>query len=235
MLEIESLTLGYGEIIAVHELSFVVPDQMVVALLGRNGAGKTTTLKGIMGLLDGRGGEIRYNGHRLNGRSPADVARLGISYVPEGRGIFSGLTVQENMAAAAFGLGMKGKEATQEIRRRMELFPVLEKRAGQKAGTMSGGEQQMLAVARSLVARPTLLLIDEPGLGLAPIVVHLLYQHFAQLNADEGLSILLVEQYVDLALRTAAQSFVLEKGRLAYSSTSSDVALERERVAAFIS
>jgi branched-chain amino acid transport system ATP-binding protein len=235
MLTIEGLRIAYGEIEAVSDVSLHVPDHSIVALLGRNGAGKTTTLKGIMGLVPSRSGSISYNGKSLRKMSTSEIASLGISYVPEGRGIFGGLTVRDNLAAAAYGAGMRRREANTQIERRMEIFPILGARSSQRAGTLSGGEQQMLAISRALVGRPTLLLLDEPGLGLAPIIVQELYRHFITLNAEEGLSILLVEQYVDLALRTASSVFVLEKGRLAYQSDAGDLQSEHARVAEFIS
>jgi branched-chain amino acid transport system ATP-binding protein len=235
MLEIEQLSVAYGEIEAVSRLDLTVPDGEIVALLGRNGAGKTTTLKSIIGLIGVKRGSVVYNGVKLNGLNSAQIAARGVAYVPEGRGIFAGMTVWENMAAAAYGAGMKRREAATQIERRMELFPILVTRTGQRAGTMSGGEQQMLAVARSLVARPSLLLLDEPGLGLAPIIVQELYRHFVRLNREEGLSILLVEQYVDLALRTASRATVMEKGRMVYETGMPDVDDDRARVAEFIS
>ncbi len=214
MLTLENVTLNYGQIEAVRGLTMEVREAQVVALLGRNGAGKTTTLSGIAGLNRPRTGSIRFDGHVISEMSPSDISRLGVAFVPEGRGVFAHLTVWENIAVAAYGHGMSHRTARKEIERALEAFPAIADRKNQRAGSMSGGEQQMLVVARALVSHPRLLLIDEPGLGLAPIIVGLLYREFARLNAEEGISILLVEQYVDLALRTAEYAYVMEKGEV---------------------
>jgi branched-chain amino acid transport system ATP-binding protein len=235
MLVLDDVSLAYGPIRAVRGLSLHVPAGSTVALLGRDGAGKTTTLTGIMGLLRPEAGTISFEGKTLNSLSPADVLRLGIAYVPEGRGIFGGLTVADNMACAAFGAGLSGRAARKEVARRIAMFPTLEQRSRQKARSLSGGEQQMLAIARALVSRPKLLLVDEPALGLAPIVVSSLYAQFRRISDEEGVSILLVEQYLDLALRSADTAFVLEKGELAYTSNGPDLRADLEKVASYIS
>jgi branched-chain amino acid transport system ATP-binding protein len=218
MLQLDNVTLAYGPIEAVRGLSIEVDDGQLIALLGRNGAGKTTTLNGIVGLNHPKSGTIVYDGVKISSDSPGEVSRRGIAYVPEGRGVFGSLTVLENMQTAAYGHGMRRRTAMAEIKSAIGYFPAIEDRLGQRAGSLSGGEQQMLAIARALVSHPKLLLVDEPGLGLAPIIVGELYRQFNRLNADEGVSILLVEQYVDLALRTASYAYVMEKGELAFET-----------------
>jgi branched-chain amino acid transport system ATP-binding protein len=214
MLEVDGITLGYGPIEVVHDLSLTVPDGAIVAILGRNGAGKTTTLSGIAGLLRTRTGSIKFNGKSATRMRVSELARSGLAYVPEGRGVLPGLTVRENLAASAYGHGLNRRTTVAEIKRVTEYFPIIEARAKQRAGTLSGGEQQMLVIARALISRPSLLMVDEPGLGLAPVIVQSLYQNLTRLNEEEGLGILLVEQYVDLALATATYSYLLEKGRV---------------------
>jgi len=235
MLILEDVSLAYGPIRAVRGLSLAVPDGKTVALLGRNGAGKTTTLTGIMGLLKPVQGSIVFDGRPLNALSPSEILHLGVAYVPEGRGIFGALSVRDNMACAAYGAGLSGRAARDELARRTSMFPVLENRMHQKAGSLSGGEQQMLAIARALVSRPKLLLVDEPALGLAPIIVTSLYEQLARIVREEGVSILLVEQYVHLALRSADTAFVLEKGELAYVSDGPDLLRDLPKVESYIS
>jgi branched-chain amino acid transport system ATP-binding protein len=228
-LVVEGVSLAYGQIQAVRGASLEVGEAQIVALLGRNGAGKTTTLSGIAGLLRPQAGTIRFGGRVISTSSPSDIARYGIGYVPEGRGIFGGLTVRENLAVPAYARGLKHRTAHAEIIRAIGYFPALEDRLEQRAGTLSGGQQQMLAVARALVVRPRLLLLDEPGLGLAPIIVGELYQQFVRLRDEDGMSILLVEQYVDLALRTASYAYVMEKGEVSLGSRSGTESLASDR------
>jgi branched-chain amino acid transport system ATP-binding protein len=218
VLSLEDVSVAYGPILAVRSLSMEVGEGQIVALLGRNGAGKTTTLNGILGLNRAHLGRISYRGIDITSRPTHEIARLGVSYVPEGRGIFHHLNAFENVATAAYAHGARRRPAVADINRVLGFFPSLEGRFNQRAGTMSGGEQQMLALARALVTRPSILLVDEPGLGLAPIVVAELYALFERLNREEGLSVLLVEQYVRLALGTARYAYVLEKGELAYET-----------------
>jgi branched-chain amino acid transport system ATP-binding protein len=233
VLEVEDLSMSYGPIDVVHNLCLTVNAGEIVTILGRNGAGKTTTLNGITGVVKPKGGTITLDGRVLSKQKVSDIARLGVAYVPEGRGVFPGLTVWENLASAAYGHGLKRRAATAEITRAASYFPALESRMKQRAGTMSGGEQQMLALARALVSSPRLLLIDEPGLGLSPILVSKLYEHLVRLN-KEGLSILLVEQYVDLAINTASRAYVLEKGRVAHQGACEDIKKSNELVSAYI-
>jgi branched-chain amino acid transport system ATP-binding protein len=235
MLEVEELTLAYGEIEAVTKVSFAVPEGQFVSVLGRNGAGKTTTLKGLMGIIPCKSGAVRLNGMTISGRTPSDISRRGVAYVPEGRGIFTTLTVTENLSAAAYGSGLRRSDAKKRIARYQAVFPILGTRSSVKAGMLSGGEQQMLALARALVSGPSFLLLDEPGLGLAPIIVQNLYEHFRELNREQGMALLVVEQYVNLAIRNSTMIYVLEKGRLVYQSAPQDVGQEVARVAEFIS
>lgn len=212
MLEVNDLVVSYGPIEVVHKLSLTVGEGEIVAVLGRNGAGKSSTLNAIAGAVNPVRGDVVMNGKSIRKASLSKVARGGLAYVPEGRGVLPGLTVWENLAVAAYGHGFSRATTRVEIARVAALLPALESRMKQRAGTMSGGEQQMMVIARALISRPTLLLVDEPGLGLSPIVVSMLYELFGRLNKEDGLSILLVEQYVGIALKTASRAYVLEKG-----------------------
>ena len=211
MLRLDGLQVYYGEIHALKGVSLEVQRGEIVALLGNNGAGKTTTLKTISGLLVPRQGSIQLEDRPLVGTPPHDVVGLGIGHVPEGRRIFNRLTVRENLMMGAFLRSDGGIDA--DLQRVFALFPRLSERITQVAGTLSGGEQQMLAIGRALMARPRLLLLDEPSLGLAPTVVD---QVFAAIRAihDEGVAILLVEQNVAQALAIANRAYVLEEGRI---------------------
>jgi len=218
LLRLDSLEVGYGALTAVRDVSLEVGAGEVVALIGANGAGKTTTLKAITGLLPLRRGSIALDGERLDGLSSARVVARGIAHVPEGRQLFPTMTVRENLELGA---------ASRESRRRraetlawvLSLFPRLAERARQLAGTLSGGEQQMCAIGRGLMARPRLLMLDEPSLGLAPVVVKQIFENLARINR-EGTTILLVEQNVARALGLAHRAYVLEGGRIALSGTS---------------
>jgi branched-chain amino acid transport system ATP-binding protein len=223
MLEVSDLVVSYGPIEVVHSLNLTVDEGEIVAILGRNGAGKSSTLNGIVGVVKPVSGEIVMNGKSLRSSSIGQISRSGVAYVPEGRGVLPGLTVAENLAVAAYGHGQSRRSAKAEIHRAANWFPALESRMKQRAGTMSGGEQQMLVIARALVAKPKLLLVDEPGLGLSPIVVSMLYDLFVKLNREEGLSILLVEQYVGIALRTSRRAYILEKGTAVHEGKCEDL------------
>lgn len=234
MLEVSGLTMAYGPISVVEDLHLEVGDGAIVAVVGRNGAGKSTTLNGITGVVRPLAGRITFQGKDLVGRSVSNIARRGIAYVPEGRGVLPGLSVLENLETAAFGHGLSRRAARIEISRAIGHFPVLESRVKQRAGSLSGGEQQMLAVSRALVSRPKLLLVDEPGIGLSPLLVSLLYESLVALNADEGLSVLLVEQYVHLALSHAHYAYVLEKGRVVLEGNAQDVSTSPELEKAYV-
>jgi branched-chain amino acid transport system ATP-binding protein len=212
VLEIQNLHVFYGGIHALQGISLSVPEGKVVTLLGANGAGKTTTLRAVMGLVRPKEGQITLDGKSLLGKKPYEIVRLGLSMAPEGRRIFPDLTVMENLL-----LGAYARTDTAGISRDLEfvfsLFPRLKERQNQRGGTLSGGEQQMLAVARALMAGPKLLLLDEPSLGLAPVLITEVYRAFQRLR-EEGRTILLVEQNARAALSLADYGYVLETGRL---------------------
>ena len=223
LLDVRAISVTYGQIVAVRDLSLAVRPGEVVALLGANGAGKTTTLRTISGLLRPRHGAIVFAGERIDKASPEHIARLGIAHLPEGRGIFARLSVRENLRMAAYGAGATAQEYEERLARALELFPVLKERLGQLAGTLSGGQQQMLAVGRALVTRPRLLMIDELSFGLAPVVVQQLFGMLPQITRD-GTAILLVEQFVGQALAVASQAYVLEKGALTFAGPATELA-----------
>jgi len=230
-LRISGLHVGYGPVRALRGVSLQAPPGSVVAVLGANGAGKSTLLRAISGTLRfHRGtisaGEIEYAGRRLSGLSPAAVVARGVTQVPEGRRIFTRMTVAENLRAGA--LGVRGrKEAAAARRRVLELFPVLAERAGQRAGLLSGGEQQMLAIGRALMARPSLLLLDEPTLGLAPLMAARIADTIREINA-QGTTVLLVEQNAALALSLASHAYVLEVGEVTMSGPAAKLAASDE-------
>tara|TARA_B100002003_G_scaffold249388_1_gene285597 strand:- start:550 stop:1260 length:711 start_codon:yes stop_codon:yes gene_type:complete len=213
MLKLISVESHYGRIRALKGISLQVPEGQIVALLGANGAGKSTTLRTISGLIRTAGGEILYQGQPIHHISPHRIVRLGICQVPEGRDIFMGLTVQENLKMGAF-TRKDGKEVQRNLNRIYTSFPILNSRAKQMAGTLSGGEQQMLATARGLMSNPKLMLLDEPSLGLAPFLVEEIFHIIEEINR-EGVTILLVEQNANMALRTARYGYVMETGKIA--------------------
>jgi branched-chain amino acid transport system ATP-binding protein len=219
ILELQDVEARYGPVQALHGVSLTVGEGEIVAVLGGNGAGKTTTLRAISGLVT-MSGEVRFAGERITRASPERVARIGIAHVPEGRGIFQELSVHENLRLGAY-LRRNGFEEGYE--RARAYFPWLEARQGQQAGTLSGGEQQMLALARALMAGPRMLLLDEPSLGLAPIVVRELFEIVVELNEKEGLAVLVVEQNAKLALRSSTRAYVLEVGRVALEGPSAEL------------
>jgi branched-chain amino acid transport system ATP-binding protein len=220
LLELSALSARYGPLQALHGINLTVEKGEVVAVLGANGAGKTTTLRAISGTVK-TAGDIVLDGTRL-ARRPEAVARAGIAHVPEGRGTFAELSVAENLRLGAHvRRDRRGVKADQ--RRVLERFPVLGDRLDQRAGTLSGGEQQQLALARALMQRPRLLLLDEPSLGLAPIVTAKLFEIVAELNEQEGLSVLVVEQNANLALERSSRAYVLEVGRIAVAGASDEL------------
>jgi branched-chain amino acid transport system ATP-binding protein len=212
MLELRGVAAGYGSVQAIRDVSLDVPAGSIVAIIGPNGAGKTTTLKTIVGLLKPRAGSISFLGRPIADLPPPRIVEQGISLVPEGRKIFAELTVEENLLIGAI-TRPKGPELRQDLDRMFTLFPRLAERRAQLGGTLSGGEQQMLAVARGLMSRPKLLMLDEPSLGLAPIVVERVFNLILDINAD-GTTVLLVEQDAQMALAVADQGYVLETGRI---------------------
>jgi branched-chain amino acid transport system ATP-binding protein len=211
VLSIRDLEVGYGEISALHGIDLDVEKGEIVTLIGANGAGKTTTLRTISGLLKPRRGEVTFNGESITGVKPHVITGRGISHVPEGRGIFSNLSVADNLELGAYL--RKDKITKAEYDRVFALFPVLKDRFKQNAGTLSGGEQQMLAISRALMSRPAVLLLDEPSLGLAPQMVQTIFRVIREINA-EGTTILLVEQNAHMALVTAHRGYVMETGRI---------------------
>jgi branched-chain amino acid transport system ATP-binding protein len=215
LLELTDITADYGAVRALHGVSLAVDEGTVVSVLGANGAGKTTTLRAVSGTVR-TGGRIQYAGKTV-GRSPEQAARAGIAHVPEGRGTFVELSVWENLRLGAY----TSRKA--DFSRVVTYFPWLERRRNQQAGTLSGGEQQMLALARALMSRPRLLLLDEPSLGLAPIIVRELFAVVARLNDEEGLTVLVVEQNANVALDASQRAYVLEAGRVAVEGTSDEL------------
>jgi branched-chain amino acid transport system ATP-binding protein len=221
LLELRSVEAHYGAVKALHGVSLEVGEGEIVAVLGANGAGKTTTLRAVSGTVRKRG-EIVFDGRSIARQSPQSVARRGIAHVPEGRGLFAELTVWENLRMGAY---VRGERRTLKVEapRIFSYFPWMEERQDQQAGTLSGGEQQMLALARALVSRPRLLMLDEPSLGLAPAVVKEFFRIVSELNAEGGLTVLVVEQNAILALETAARAYVLEVGRVAIEGASDEL------------
>jgi branched-chain amino acid transport system ATP-binding protein len=213
VLEIEKLDASYGETHVLHGVSLSVEERGITALLGANGAGKTTLLRAICNMMVRVGGEIRFCGERINGRATETIARLGIAHVPDGRGTFSHLTVEENLRLGAYTRRDRDGVA-QDFARVYGYFPRLQERHKQQAGTLSGGEQQMLAIGRALMMRPKLLLLDEPSFGLAPLIVREIFANLEAINASEGMSMLLVEQNANLALALADHAYLLETGSI---------------------
>jgi branched-chain amino acid transport system ATP-binding protein len=211
LLEMRSVHGGYGPVQVLHGIDLVVEEGQVVVVLGANGAGKTTTLRAISGMIPIKG-EITFAGATIGGKSPEGVARQGIAHVPQGRGTFVDLTVEENLRLGA--VNRKDREIRSDIDRWYGMFPRLGERRDQAAGSMSGGEQQMLAITRALMSRPRLLLLDEPSLGLAPLVTREVFDRLGQLNREEGLTVLVVEQNANLALDIGHHGYVLETGRI---------------------
>ena len=234
MLELREIAASYGSIEALRNVSLTVPAGATVALLGRNGAGKTTTLRVISGVVRPRRGEVWFEGQRLDGHRPDAVARCGVAHVPEGRHVFPGLTVMENLAAGAYWRRLGRGEVRREAEKALEYFPALAGHRRQPAGSLSGGEQQMLAIARALIARPRLLMVDEPSLGLSPVLVEELYERLRVLNREEKVTVLLVEQYVELALEIADYAYVLEKGELVLQGPARDLESHPEVVSAYV-
>jgi branched-chain amino acid transport system ATP-binding protein len=221
LLRVAELRAGYGPVQVLHGLDFHVDEGEVVVILGANGAGKTTTLRAISGMIPCRG-TVTFDGSSLVGSKPERVARAGIAHVPQGRGTITELTVDENLRIGAYA--RRDGDVGRDIEQWYEVFPRLGERRDQTAGSMSGGEQQMLAIARALMARPRLVLLDEPSLGLAPIITQELFRVLAELNAERGLSMLVVEQNAGLALGLASRGYVLEAGALAVTGSASELA-----------
>jgi branched-chain amino acid transport system ATP-binding protein len=231
LLALERVAISYGGIQAVKGIDVVVGEGELVCLIGANGAGKTTTLKGICGLLP-VAGTIRYAGENITGKPPFALVRRGLSLVPEGRGMFGGLTIEENLAMGAYA--RRDREAVRsDIDRVFALFPRLRERRRQTAGTLSGGEQQMLAIARAMMSRPRLLLLDEPSMGLAPLMVQKVFETILSV-AQEGVTILLVEQNAKLALDVSDRGYVMESGEVTLAGEAGDLVHDPKVRAAYL-
>jgi branched-chain amino acid transport system ATP-binding protein len=216
LLELSDVTARYGQVVALHGVSLTVEDGEIVALLGANGAGKTTTLRAVSGTVR-RTGDVVLGGKRLGRATPEAVARGGVAHVPEGRGIFAELTVWENLRMGGYTVRRPDFATV------LGYFPWLEERRNQQAGTLSGGEQQMLALARAFLSRPRLLMLDEPSLGLAPIITREVFRVVTELNRNEGLAVLVVEQNATVALAAAQRGYVLETGRVAVVGSAAEL------------
>ncbi|MEJ5256944.1 MAG: ABC transporter ATP-binding protein [Fervidobacterium sp.] len=227
MLEIMDLHVHYGGIHALKGISMKVEEGQIISLIGANGAGKSTTLRTICGLKEATRGSIKYKGKELTKLDTSEIVKMGITMVPEGRRVFSNLTVYENLLAGAY-LRKDKEEIKKDIEYVFDLFPRLRERTNQRAGTLSGGEQQMLAIGRALMSRPKLLLFDEPSLGLAPVIVKEVFQMIKKIHS-EGVTIFLVEQNAYEALKLSDYAYVLETGRIVLEGTGKDL-LEDERV-----
>ena len=217
VLAVKDLVVHYGAIEALRGISLEVPEKQVVALIGANGAGKTTTLRAISRMVKATAGSVAFAGEEITRIAPHEVVARGLAHAPEGRGIFQNLTVKENLELGAF-LRRDKDGIAKDLERSFELFPILRERAGQVSGTLSGGEQQMLAVARALMSKPKLLLLDEPSLGLAPQVVERIFSVLREVN-EQGVALLLVEQNAHKALQLAHRAYVLETGNIVMTGT----------------
>ena len=232
MLTLKNLCSGYGAIEALKGVNLHVEKGEIVTLIGANGAGKTTTLRTITGLVSASSGDVLFEGERLNGTATHRIVGKGISMVPEGRAVFANLMVMENLEMGAY-LRRDKKETAKDLERVFVLFPRLKERQKQHAGTLSGGEQQMLAIGRAMMARPRLLLLDEPSLGLAPLVVHAIFEAIDQIN-KEGTTILLVEQNAKAALKHSHRAYVLETGTIVMEGPSSELEADQRVKEAYL-
>jgi branched-chain amino acid transport system ATP-binding protein len=232
LLEVEALVARYGRITALQDVSLTVDEGEIVTLIGANGAGKTTTLRAISGLVRPAAGTIRFRGNDISRLPPDEIVRVGIGHSPEGRRIFPRMSVRENLELGAFTRYSKA-EIGEDLERVLTIFPRLKERYEQKGGTMSGGEQQMLAIARALMSRPKLLLLDEPSLGLSPKLVQTIFQVIRDINA-RGTTILLIEQNARQALAIASRGYVLEVGKIAHAGAASELAASEAVRAAYL-
>jgi branched-chain amino acid transport system ATP-binding protein len=230
-LTVSNLETYYGPIMAIRGVSFSVPRGKIVTILGANGAGKTTILKTISGVMDPQKGTVALEGREIQGLDPDRVTRLGLTHVPEGREVFPFLTVHENLRMGAFTRSDAG-EITRDLETVYDYFPVLAARAGQSAGSLSGGEQQMLAISRALMARPKMMLLDEPSLGLSPKLVKEIFDIIVRINRERGVTVLLVEQNANMALHVADYGYVLEVGRIVMEDAC-DRLLEKDDIKEF--
>ncbi len=232
MLEVKNIQVAYGKIIAVKDVSVTVNQGEIVTLIGSNGAGKSTTLRTISGLTKPKSGEITFNGKRIDGMPGHEIVGMGICHAPEGRRIFPRMTVKENLELGAFLRNNKGEVAA-DMAKVLDLFPRLKERIDQRAGTMSGGEQQMLAVSRALMGDPKLLLLDEPSMGLAPVLVELIFDTIVKIR-KQGVTILLIEQNATAALDVADRAYVLESGKVKISGTAQELSADDKVTKAYL-
>ena len=230
ILKIKDLKVNYGGIEAVKGVSFDVPEGEIVTLIGANGAGKSSTLRAIAGLVKPAAGSIEFNGEDITAKEPNAIVSKGITLVPEGRKIFPDLTVLENLRIGAY---LRNDDLTEDINWVYDLFPRLKERSWQEGGTLSGGEQQMLAVGRALMSRPKIIMMDEPSLGLAPIIVRGIFDIIKEINA-RGVTVLLIEQNANMALKTAHAGYVLETGRITMSGTGAELLADEKVKAAYL-
>ena len=224
MLKIENLIVNYGGIEAVKGISLEVPDGSIITLVGANGAGKSTTLRSIVGLVKAHSGSITLDGEELLGQATTDIVSKGITLVPEGRHVFPDMTVLENLKIGAY---LRKDKLNDDIERVYSLFPRLKERSWQAAGTLSGGEQQMLAVGRALMSKPKIIMMDEPSLGLAPIIVQGIFDIIQQIN-KEGTTVLLIEQNANMALKVADYGYVMETGRISLAGTGAELLADEQ-------
>lgn len=222
MLEIKNINTYYGNIQALHDVSISVKEGEIITLIGANGAGKTTTLMSMSNVVSPKTGEIKFMGEVINDKKPDDIVKMGLIHVPEGRHIFPYLTVMENLDLGAF-LRKDKAAIKKDLDHVFELFPRLQERRNQQGGTLSGGEQQMLAISRALMAKPKLLLLDEPSLGLAPIIVQQIFDIIKLINKEDGTTIFLVEQNANLALKSANRGYVMENGKITLEDSASNL------------
>jgi branched-chain amino acid transport system ATP-binding protein len=233
MLKVENLKVRYGAITAVKDVCLEVSEGEMVSLLGANGSGKTTTMLAIAGALKAASGKVTFKGEDITALSPERVLRKGIAMVPETREVFPDLTVRENLIMGGFIHRRNRQQGHQDLEQMLDLFPVLRERQNQQSGTLSGGEQQQLVIARAMMSRPKLLLLDEPSLGLAPAIVHHIYEFINQLRAT-GLTILLVEQNAKMALQNAERAYVMALGRVAKKGRASEIAASSDLEALYL-
>ena len=233
MLEIDNLSVAYGSIKALHGVSLNVPAGSIVTLIGANGAGKSTTLRAISGLVKTAGGTIRYDGQDITNQAPHQIVSEGLCHVPEGRMVFANLTVQENLQMGAY-LQRDSAWISSQTDYVFNIFPRLLERRKQLAGTLSGGEQQMLAIGRALLSKPKFLMLDEPSLGIAPLLVKAIFEKIVEINRTQGLTILLVEQNANLALEVSTYGYVLETGKVILEGPSAELKANPEVQAAYL-
>lgn len=233
MLSVENLHVSYGAIKAIHGISLEVPQGSIVTLIGANGAGKSTTLRALSGLVRPASGSIRYEGQEISKLPANKIVARGLCHVPEGRMVFANLTVQENLRMGAY-LQRDRKWIAEQTDYVFGLFPRLKERENQSAGTLSGGEQQMLAIGRALLSKPKFLMLDEPSLGIAPLLVKTIFERIVEINREQGLTILLVEQNANLALEVSHYAYVLETGRILLEGPSAEVKADPQVQASYL-